>query len=211
MAGNESAFQSQAQLRRALASCFSPSVRGPIVVEFVAEELGVTPRTVRRWVRDGGRTRAPIGRKALRQLQFGDALDARREAQKIDVAHRSLEQVRKARRRRDIPESWRSQQWLAEHRVVVVEHRPQALRQVVFTHNHSVRARDYEIKGEIIASIVVPTRFDAVITCGAITDAMQQWRLTPAIEYMPLSRTRCWSTLAPAVELGDYASNVNDE
>lgn len=193
--------RSRAALRRSLVACFSVQPRRGLDVSHVAEQLHVTERTVQRWIRGSGREPAPIGIKALARLQFGDPVDQRRELQKLEAAHDALEKLAGGRRR-DIQKRWREQNWLQEHRIVTLElHR--GLRQVIFTNNNTPRARDRDAAryGSITASVIVPTRFHAIAVIGVLLEDVQAWRLHPSKEVLSLSRSRCWSIAAPAVDL----------
>ena len=111
----------RARLARVLGERFGYTSRGGVNTAAVARGMGVSQRTVQRWLHADGRRRAPIPAARLDQLQQLLQLDpvhARRQRQQAAYAAAAIKQL--TTDPGSALASWEKQGWLEEHLVSIV-------------------------------------------------------------------------------------------
>lgn len=191
----------QKRLVDMLVDCYGPSSRGPIDVASVAEHVGVTPATVRRWLRRGdgppSRVRATPPRQRIIQLQrASEEVEVRNERQYTYA----LEASGKVERGDTIP-PWRTQGWLNEHTVAIVEVHGKPWHQVVVTKANHRAMTELGRRAKILDTVTVPNRFWAQVVAHNVMVRQQHWRVHPAKSELAIGRTQVWMADAPAVDL----------
>ncbi|MEE3755223.1 hypothetical protein [Mycobacterium intracellulare] len=188
-----------------LIDCYGPAERGGINIDAIADYVGVTPSTVRRWVSGGNqhnRRRAPIPAQRIEQLQRGPALSERRNQQQ----HRYWLNARASvENGTGILESWRTQKWLEPHEVVVIAVTGKPWHQVAVTNGSRRAVTELRRRGERLESATVPTRIHAQLLADAVMTRQQNWRIHPTQGNLEQGRTQVWMADAPSVDLAGLA------
>lgn len=198
----------RARLERVLGARFGRTRRGRVNTHAVADGMGVSQRTVQRWLHAPGRCRAPIPPARLIQLQellSPDALHVTRRRQQASYAAEAIELLASGRRGLD---SWEKQGWLGEHRVAIVEDARAGLRRVV-TGRADASVFDARRVGVPVAEVRVPTRFHALVVAEAVLERVEVWQVDVRRPGVPA--TTSWFADAPTVDLPAVAREVLDE
>jgi hypothetical protein len=186
---------------------FGYSRTGGVDITAAATELGVTPRTVRRWLGGPGRSLAQIPPKRLDQivalLQPSEEL-LLREAQKERYARAALTGP--------IQPAWTEQGWLEPHLVAVVQIRVNdrvRIRQLAITRATSVKGwAAIKRRGRVVDQVQVPTRFHATVVCHQVLDSVKPWRFVASPNLVAHSYTQSWTADAPRTHLAAVAAGV---
>ena len=191
-----------------LVDCYGPSSRGPIDVAAVAAHVGVTPTTVRRWLKDDrgtpSRITAGLPRHRLPQLQrASEKVESRNEGRYL-YALEAIDLVERG----NIISPWQTQGWLAEHTVAVVEVHGKPWWQVAVTKANALAMMRLRGRGTILDTVAVPDRFHAQVLAHNVMLRQQNWRVCPAESQLSIGRTQVWMADAPAIDLTGMAAEL---
>jgi hypothetical protein len=193
------------------------SVKSPTVtvdVAAVAAEMGVTPRTVQRWLR------APHARSkpAIPPARLAQLLDLLLPSE--ETRGRETQQARYAEaaiagfhlpRRMGIKPAWEAQQWLEQHLVVVLEvplRGRMSIRQITLGRNSVSKLTEFQRRGKIIDQAVVPSRFHATLLVQRVLTEIGPWRYQAAGKQVRQGFTWTWTSDAPATHLSWWSDEL---
>lgn len=173
--------------------------RGGVNVAAVAEELGVTPRTVQKWLAGrSGRAYAHIPPKRLTQLMTlmspGEEL-LRDEAVQLRRAHEALASLERPL------DAWVKQHWLESHLVAVISVPELGIRQIAVTRVTDTALLDVRKRGRVLSRVEVPTRFHATILTLEVLTRIRPWRFRTTKQVVKQGFTQSWLDTAPRVDL----------
>lgn len=192
------------QLAVALLMLFGPARRGGPDTAAAAAELGVSRRTVQRWLRAPSGARAPMSSthaEAVRGLAGVDEQVRRDEQRTAGYARDALARIALPKGRGVLP-AWREQQWLDQH-VVTITELDHGIRQVALTR---VTSRSRNRDGHVVAFRVVPTRFHAQLLVHEVLTAVSPCRVRGRALAPKQGSTRTWLPGAPNVDLDELAA-----
>ena len=192
------------QLAVALLMLFGPTRRGGPDTAAAAAELGVSRRTVQRWLRAPAGVRAPMSSvhaAAVRALAGVDEQVRRDEQRTAGYAREALKSIALPKGRGVLP-AWREQQWLDQHLVTITELGHGVLQASLTRVTSRSRTRD----GQVVAFRVVPTRFHAQLLVHEVLAAVAPWRVRGRALAPRQGSTRTWLPGAPAVDLDELAA-----
>lgn len=200
----------RARLERVMCLRFGFSRTGGVDIAAAAAGLGVSPRTVRRWLHGSGRSLAHIPQRRLEQivavLQPGDELLIR-EAQKERYARAALSGPTQP--------AWTAQGWLEPHLVAVVQIRVNdrvRIRQLAITRATSIKGwAEIKRRGRVVDQVQVATRFHATVVCHQVLDSVKPWRFVASPDLVAHSYTQSWTADAPRTQLAAVAAAVQAE
>lgn len=195
------------QLAAVLSLSYGTGPRGGPDTAAAAEKLGVSRRTVQRWLHGTNRQRAQIPADRLAQITRPDPLVLRQETQAADFAREAIARIALPKGR-GIDEAWRVQRWLEPHLVAVLEVAliPGVLvRQVTVSRGHTKSMQALRRRGQIADFTVVPTRFHATVLVHELLTQVGPWRVLPQMGTVAVGRTQTWSMSAPVVDLDQLA------
>lgn len=198
-----------ARLRRLLIARYGIGPHGGIPAAAVAAALGVSPRTVHRWLHTSSpRSLAHIPPRRLAELKalvMPSEQVLRDEQQAATYAENAISALRLGRGR-GVLESWTRQRWLEEHIVLV---REVAWADTTVRHLRVVRAdrRAGAVKGarRIVDEITVPTKFHGTALASFTMDQIGPWRIHATAEQVGVGFTQVWSSDAPRTHLMAWA------
>lgn len=199
----------RARINRVIRLRFGTNSRGGPDLAACAGQMGVTPRSVQRWLHaSSGRALAPIPPRRLEQLlelllPAEDTL--RREAQQARYARKAIGQLYLGRRR-GIKPAWERQRWLEQHIVLVLAVREHKIRQIVITRATRKHLDDVRRRGTVIDQAVVPTRFHATVLVHHVLTRLHPWRYRAGGDQVAAGYTQVWLDDAPAISLTAAAS-----
>jgi transposase len=194
----------RARLARVLGARFGWSRRGGVDTRAVAAAMGVSQRTVQRWLHASGRQKAPIPAarlEQLRELLEPTPVHVRRQQQQALYAATALRHLQS----RAPLEAWTRQGWLEEHRVAIVEDHHKLVRRIV-SGRRDAEEFDSRRSGRILAHVVVPTRFHAQMVIDLVLAQVQEWRVDLHRSKSPATTT--WFADAPPVDLAALTGQV---
>lgn len=194
------------QLQYRLLVRFGPDRHGEVDQVAVQQTLGVSRRTLRRWLH--GDPADVVGMMGANRAKVHAALlpserALRQEKLDEDYARQAVRGLARRRRRGILP-AWREQRWLEAHLVAVLEHRPTGLRQIAVARTDG-RVDQLKRRGEMLDFVEVPTRFDATLLVAAVLEVITHWRVVAAKSLVGQGNTIAWSPDAPAVDLSAIA------
>ncbi|SKT95071.1 Uncharacterised protein [Mycobacteroides abscessus subsp. massiliense] len=196
------------RLARMLIDCYGPSAAGGVDVYAVADYVGVTPATVRRWLGTPGTSRRPpIPLERLTQLQRGPEIVEQRSLQEYIYAKDALNSIRDGSEMVDV---WTKQSWLDDHTLAIVEIDGKPWHQLVITKANKRALDELRRRATQLDADVLPTRFHAQILAHAVMSRQQAWRIHPSRQQLPHGRTRVWMADAPPVNLEELADMIGD-
>jgi len=170
-------------------------VRGHVDARKVGEAIGVTPGTVRRWVREKlpERRRADIERLIL---PTADALE--QEERERAYAVEALADI--YGRGRPTLEAWKEQGWLEPHVLAVVQLprlRVCVARIARVDGDQKSRERIRAGGGVIVDQDIFPNRFAAQVAKAQLLEQLRAWRVVIPHGYVSRGRTESWLEEAP--------------
>lgn len=194
------------QLQYRLLVRFGPDRHGDVDQSAVQQALGVSRRTLRRWLH--GDPNQVVGMMGANRSKVHLALlpserTLRQEKLDEDYARQALKGLARRRRRGILP-AWREQRWLEPHLVAVIEHRSTGLRQVAVARTDG-RVDQLKRRGELVDFVEVPTRFHATLLVAAVLEVITPWRVVAAKSLIGQGNTIAWSPDAPVVDLSAIA------
>lgn len=197
----------RARLQRVMALRFGTTSRGHLDVKAVAGEMGVTPRSVQRWLHAAhGRSLAHIPPKRLKQLLellVPDQDVLLDEAKKGRYAARAIKDLELGRKMGTNP-AWEKQRWLEQHLVVVLEIKVNGhkIRQVAVTRADVAKIEQLKKRGTVVDQAVVPTKFHATVLIHRVLTDMGPWRFRALPGQVAQGYTQAWLDDAPTTNLG---------
>lgn len=202
----------RARLERVMRLRFGTNQRGHANTAAAADALGVSQRTVQRWLHGAhGRSRAHLPPVRLEQL-IGLLLPSedtrRREGHQAVYAAEAIEKLTLGKG--GARPVWQRQRWLEPHLVVVIEtghRRDQRIRQIAVNRVSSTK-NPIARRGTVIDQVVVPTRFHATVLVHHVLTALQPWRFQAGPGDVEAGFTQAWLADAPATQLGRDASHL---
>src|ERR1035437_46918 len=197
------------QLAVAMAVRFGVTHTGAPDTAAAARNLGVSRRTVQRWLHGSGRARARIPAHRLTQITSPDPQVLRQEALNATYAHAAIDRL-SLPHEKGIEESWRTQRWLEPHLVAILEVRIAEVGRVRVCQISVTRGTDRSMKalrrrGQIVDFTVVPTRFHATVLAHELLEQVRPWRLLPKTGFVAVGRSTTWNAAAPLPDLGQVA------
>lgn len=188
-----------------LLDCYGLDPQGRLDAGAVAEYVGLTPATVRRWIAGGQRNRrratsCPATRIA--HLQRGPDIVDRRNKQ---LHERALAAIASINAGEEILPEWVQQQWLNPHLVVIGAVYGKPWYQVAVTNGSDRAMTELRRRVTVIASVEVPTWFHGQVLVNAVMTRQQAWRVHPAKTQLSIGRTHVWMNDAPPVDLAAVA------
>lgn len=195
------------QLAEVLALSYGTGPRGGPNTAATAVDLGVSRRTVQRWLHGSNRQRAGIPANRLTQITRPDPLVLQHEAQAADYAREAIARIALPKGR-GVLEAWQVQRWLEPHLVAVLDVTvaPGVLvRQATISRGHTKSMQALRRRGQIADFTVVPTRFHATVLVHELLGRVGPWRVLPRMGTVKVGRTQTWSVTAPMVDLDQLA------
>ena len=198
----------RARLARVMSLKFGSAEDGGPDTARAAEAMGVSRRTVQRWLHAGhGRSLAHIPvrrREQLITLLLPDAGTLAKEEQQGRYARKAIEGLSLPRKMGTMP-AWERQRWLEPHLIAVVEISvgPLKIRQLAIARNEPQRTAGIFKRGKVVDQTVVPTRFHAtVLAQEALTD-VRPWRFQAGVDQVQQGFTQAWmvETTTPRTHL----------
>lgn len=187
-----------------LESCYGVTVRGAVNADAVAQALGVTPRTVHRWMAGSNRRKAAIPSIRLEQLVSPPTEIALRHQQQVDYAQDAVAEIGLPKGRGILP-AWRTNGWLDSHVVAVIAPKGTPWRQLVVSNGSARSMTELRRRGDILDLTTVPTRFHGVVLAHEVFRTVHPWRVYPSATKLKTGRTQVWANDAPAVDLSVIA------
>lgn len=182
---------------------------GVLNVDAVAQGMGVSKRTVQRWLQaSSGRAVARIPQRRLEQLitlMLPEADTLRGEEKAAAYARRAIEQL-SLPRGMGVLASWSKQRWIEPHMVAVLAVRSAGIRQLSVTRVSGAAGGQMARRGDIVDFVVVPSRFHATVLVHETLSTVGPWRFAPNPSDVVQGRTQSWLDDAPAVDLGSIAA-----
>ncbi len=205
----------RARLTRVMSLRFGTSTTGGPDTAAAAAAMGVSRRTVQRWLHaSSGRSLAHIPPRQLQRLitlLLPDPDTLAREAQQARYAAKAIAGLHLGRKA-GIRPSWEKQRWLEPHLVVVLEIRVGAhrIRQLAVSRAEVAKTDDLKKRGRIIDQAVVPTRFHATVLTHQTLTELGPWRFQACPDHVKQGFTQAWVADAPATHLAREArANFN--
>lgn len=195
------------QLAGVLALSYGARPGGGPDTEAAAVALGVSRRTVQRWLHGSNRQRARIPADRLLQITRPDPMVLRQEKQAADYAREAIARIALPKGR-GVEEVWRVQRWLEPHLVAVLEVEVApgvVLRQATISRGHTKSMQALRRRGAVADFTVVPTRFHATVLVHELLQRVQPWRVLPMLGAVSAGRTQTWSATAAVVDLDQLA------
>lgn len=194
----------KARLERVLLVKYGHANRGGVNMAAAAADQGVSTRTLYRWLdTPDGRFRAKIPTPRLEKLI--DSLLPSQET--LDDEVYQLEHFRagvagwNARPQRLGP-SWKNEGWLAQHQISILALNALPLRQVTITKARRGGGLVTYPRGEIVDSLIVPTKMHASVVAYELLRIHHHWRIhAPATPGIRTGRTWCWFNDAQPTDL----------
>ena len=202
-----------ARLQRVMMLRFGFNRRGGVNTQAAAAEMGVSARTVQRWLHGAPRSLAhipPARREQLLAMLVPSTWTLRREQQTADQAVGAIEQVRA----HDplVSQEWTAQRWLEPHRVVILDTpiRHLHIRQVAFCLDEPRRVAALHRRGRVVQQVTVPSRFHATVIVHRILDQVGPWRYTATRSQVKRGYTWTWlaDRTTPTVSLAAAGADL---
>lgn len=195
-----------ALLHTALAARFGQTERGRVDLA-AAAGLGVSARTVRRWLRDEpGRPTVPAQRleqvlAALRPTE----ITRTRERLEREHAEQGLRRIRLGTRRGNLAQ-WTDTGWLQPHTVAVLEVPDSGLRRVAVTRDSAATAPRIRRGVHLLDQVTVSSKFAAAIIRQGVLTHADGWRMEAGPAVVARGHTQVWLAQAPLPSLEVFAS-----
>lgn len=187
----------RARLARVMCLRFGFAHDGGPDTAAAAAAMGVTRRTVQRWLHgDHGRSLAhipPRRREQLVTLLLPSAETMVREEQQARYAAKAVEGLRLPRKM-GVKPAWERQRWLEPHQIVVLEIPVEQLRirQLAICRNDPDRVAEVERRGKVVDRAVVPSRFHATVLAHQVLADLAPWRFEAGQGQVAQGYTQAW-------------------
>lgn len=202
--GRKGPLWTRARLQRVLGLRFGVSARGHVDVDAVAQAMGVSTRTVQRWLAgSSGRSLAHLPPRRLQQLitlLLPSEETLRDEARAATYARKAISQLRLGRKRGILP-VWEERRWLEDHLVAVIAVKDVGIRQLAVTRTSANASDQLGRRGRVVDFVVVPTRFHATVLTHAVLTELGPWRFRALPGTVKQGPTLCWLDDAPPTNL----------
>lgn len=165
----------------------------------VGSSIGVTPGTVRRWVRE----RFPAKRmRGLEELVLPNLNALEQEQRELSYARAAVEEINEPGR--VVNPAWAEQRWLEPHVLGIVQF--EHLRICVPRISRSggekkVNDRARAGNGVVVQDYLFGNRLSAQVAKGELLEALTPWRLVLPQGLIPRGRTEAWISDAPLPQL----------
>ncbi len=194
----------RARLDRVMRLRFGTTGRGHADTAATAAAMGVSQRTVQRWLHaSSGRAVAHISPARLEQL-IGLLLPSeetrRREDNQARYAIKAIAQLQLPRGRGVLP-AWTKQRWTEPHMVVVLEISEPRIRQIAVGRLSLAKTDELARRGKIIDQAVVPSRFHATALVHQVLTDLAPWRFQAGTGAVAQGYTQAWIADAPPTHL----------
>lgn len=206
----------RARLLRAMSLRFGTAVHGGPDTAAAAEAMGVSRRTVQRWLHARhGRSLAHIPPKRLArliELLQPDPGTVAREAQQARYATKAIGGLHLGRKA-GIKPAWEKQKWLEPHLVVVLEIKAGTykIRQLAVARAEVAKTDDLKKRGKIVDQAVVPTRFHATLLTHKVLTELAPWRFQAGADQVLQGYTQAWFADSPETHLSRGADEILEE
>ncbi len=194
------------RLRCVVGVAFGVNSRGQPHTATAAAALGVSQRTVQRWLHGTDRTLARLPAGRLEQIQAAvrpDPESLRQEEITARYAHDAIAASAAPAGTGVLP-AWRQQKWLEPHLVAVLE-LAGGLRQVAITRASDRAMPELRKRGKVVSHTTLGTRFHATALAAALLTQLDPWRVMTPPGAVKQGRTQTWVADAPPVTLHDLA------
>ena len=184
---------------------FGANARGGPDTRAAAKGLGVSQRTVQRWLHGQDRWRAKIPDSRLREILWlirPDEQVLRAERYAADYARDAVKCIRG---RRGILPAWRKQHWLDPHLVVVLRLHNLGLHQVVVSRGSSRAMQELRRRGVVVDETTVDSRFHGTALAHELLQAVDPWRAVSSPALVKQGHTQTWMPDAPVPDLEQLA------
>lgn len=222
----------RARLQRVLCLRFGFSAAGGVDTSAVAAEMGVTRRTVQRWLHAShGRSLAQIPPRRLEQLLglcLPDAETRAQEEHQDGYARRAIANLGLPRQA-GVKPAWKKQRWLELHVVAVIEVRVRNLRiyqlalgrsdfgaaesaggeEVLGIPRPDRKLLSFTKRGKIVDHLSVPTRFHATVLSHRVLADLGEYRFAAGTDQVTQGYTKAWLADAPLVDLQETYTRVS--
>lgn len=185
---------------------FGTNARGGLNTAAAAHEMGVSQRTVQRWLHaHHGRSIAHIPAQQLArllELLQPDPDLIKREIQQARYATKAIGGLDLGRGA-GIKPAWEKQGWLTTHLVVVIEIKvgSSRIRQLAVGRSSVAKLEEFKKRGQIVDQAVVPTRFHATVLTHKVLTDLAAWRFRAGVDQVVQGYTQAWIADAPATHL----------
>lgn len=204
----------RARLERVMRLRFGEAPRGGVDTVAVAAAMGVSRRTVQRWLhaRSG---RALSHLPQVRKQQLIELLrPSTQRLQHEDDQQRYAAGVVAglAAYPGEVQPGWLQKRWLEPHLVVILEVQVTAhtrIRQVTSLRDETDRIRALGRRGRIVATVQVPTHFHGVLLIHRVLQLVGPWRYQAQPKQVKRGWTATWTTDAPRVPLAELWRQVS--
>lgn len=206
----------RARLLRVMAIRFGTNAHGGPNTAAAAAAMGVTQRTVQRWLHGAhGRSLANIPPARLTELLAllqPDPGTVAREAQQARYAAKAIGGLGLGRKA-GIKPAWEKQGWLDQHLVVVLEIKvgKHKIRQLAVGRSTVAKMNEFKKRGRIIDQATVPTRFHATVLTHKVLTDQGPWRFQAGADQVLQGYTQAWIADGPTTYLGRDARQIVEE
>lgn len=189
-----------ALLHTALAARFGQTARGRVDVAAGAG-LGISSRTVRRWLHDEpDRSTVPAGRLELVLTALRPTPTTRtRERLELEHAEQGLRRMRLGARRGNL-EQWAGTGWMQPHTVAVLE-LPSGLRRVAVTRDSAATVPRVRRGARLLEQVTVSSKFAAAVVRYEMLASVDGWRVEAGPAVLSRGHTQVWLPPAPLPSL----------
>ena len=171
----------------------------------VAAQLGVSERSVQRWLAGSSQPR-PERLEQLRAVLMPDPGVLRRQERDVEVARGAVSALG-ARKAVRATGHWRRESWHRPHLLFVLERDDLGIRCPAIRLEDSVKAGAVPVSWKVVEVVEARTRPEAVLVRGELLQQVEAWRVRVAPQWSSAS-SMCWLSGAPSPALGDLADRV---
>lgn len=193
------------QLELALGTAFGTTPRGGVDTAAAAAALGISRRTVQRYLHGEDQRRAAVPAARLEQIQQAtrpDPESVRQEQLAVSYARDAISQLPDGP---GVLPAWRERRWLEPHLIAVLELPRLGLRQVTVSRATNRTLSAVAKRGKVLSHTTVPSRFHATVLTSTVLDLVGPWRIQTPPGVIKQGRTQTWSSNAPRTPLGKLA------
>ena len=195
------------QLELALRVAFGSTARGGPDTAAAAAALGVSRRTVQRYLHRDEQQRAALPDSRLEQIRHAmrpDPESLRQEQIAERYARTAIGRIADPAGPAVLP-AWRERRWLEPHLVAVLELPRVGLRQIAISRADDTALPALRKRGKVLSHATVPSRFHATVLAGAVLEKVGPWRIQTPPGQVKQGRTQTWSANAPRASVSRLA------
>lgn len=190
------------ELRHAITLAYGPTRTGHPNVTRIASQLGVTPRSVQRWLA-GNTTPKPHRLTQLRQALLPDPLVLAQQADERRWAQQAAAAMA-VPRGRGLDPQWVAQHWHKPHRLLVLTNPAAGISRPTIELVNRAKTPPTQQHWTREDVVELPHRPAALLVRGALLEAIAPWRIRVHHTYTT-GHTLCWLTSAPTPLLSALA------